>query len=162
MASFDTAVKTVLSHEGGYVNDINDPGGETNFGISKRQYPNLDIKNLTQAEAINIYKQDYWDPLWERIDSQQIATQLFDLAVNAGTTTAIMIFQKAIRSLVVGPFVVDGKLGPKTLETANGLDAKQLLIEFKAHTAVHYALTVLAHPNQAGFLLNWMRREIEI
>ena len=39
--SFETAVNTTLQYEGGYVNDPNDPGGETNFGISKKAYPNL-------------------------------------------------------------------------------------------------------------------------
>ena len=47
--------------EGGYVNDPNDPGGETNYGISKRSYPEVDIKNFSLGDAITIYKRDYWD-----------------------------------------------------------------------------------------------------
>ena len=42
------------------MNDPHDAGGETNFGISKRQYPNLDIKNLTKQQAADIYKRDYY------------------------------------------------------------------------------------------------------
>lgn len=58
---FEEAVEFVLAYEGGYVNDPNDPGGETNFGISKRAYPNVDIKNLTREDVIDIYRRDYWD-----------------------------------------------------------------------------------------------------
>ena len=51
-------ISKVLEHEGGYVNDPKDLGGETNFGITKRWYPDLDIKNLTKEDAIEIYKKD--------------------------------------------------------------------------------------------------------
>ena len=61
MIPFQAAVKFVLQKEGGYVNSPNDPGGETNMGISKKQYPEEDIKNLTLARAIELYKSDYWD-----------------------------------------------------------------------------------------------------
>uniref|UniRef100_UPI0039E582BF glycosyl hydrolase 108 family protein n=1 Tax=Klebsiella pneumoniae TaxID=573 RepID=UPI0039E582BF len=58
---FDDLIGRVLGHEGGYVNDPRDPGGETQFGISKRAYPNVDIKGLTRETAISIYKRDFWD-----------------------------------------------------------------------------------------------------
>jgi lysozyme family protein len=53
--SFDAAISFVLSHEGGYSFDENDPGGETRWGISKRSHPNEDIKNLTVDRAKEIY-----------------------------------------------------------------------------------------------------------
>ena len=56
-------IEVVLKSEGGYVNDPHDPGGETNFGISKRAYPSVDIKHLTKEGAIAIYKKDYWDKI---------------------------------------------------------------------------------------------------
>ena len=49
----------LIEREGGYVNDPDDPGGETKFGISKRAYPHLDIKNLTEEHAADIYYNDY-------------------------------------------------------------------------------------------------------
>ena len=61
MTNFQEAIKFVLKWEAGYVNNPTDPGGETNFGISKRKYPAVDIKNLTVAGAMEIYKRDYWD-----------------------------------------------------------------------------------------------------
>ena len=51
MRAFDRVIDIVLAHEGGYSNDSVDPGGETNFGISKRQYPDVNIKNLTVENA---------------------------------------------------------------------------------------------------------------
>ena len=59
--SFDEIIDIVLEHEGGYVNDPDDPGGETNFGIAKRSHPDVDIANLTKAGAKEIYKAEYWD-----------------------------------------------------------------------------------------------------
>lgn len=58
---FEIAAEFVIKREGGYVNDPKDKGGETNFGISKRRYPNVDIANLTLADALAIYRRDYWD-----------------------------------------------------------------------------------------------------
>lgn len=46
---------------GGYVNNPADPGGETKYGISKRAHPEEDIKNLTLARALELYKEFYWD-----------------------------------------------------------------------------------------------------
>ena len=51
LTTFNNIIEVVLKHEGGYVNDPNDLGGETNFGITKRFYPDVDIKNLTKEQA---------------------------------------------------------------------------------------------------------------
>jgi len=61
MTAFDKAFEILIGHEGGYVNDVNDRGGETRYGISKRAYPHIDIANLTLAQAKEIYRTDYWD-----------------------------------------------------------------------------------------------------
>jgi len=51
---FDDAFDWILQAEGGYVNDHYDPGGETKYGISKRAFPHLDIKNLTKKKALRV------------------------------------------------------------------------------------------------------------
>ncbi len=61
--AFSAALKFALKWEGGYVNDPDDPGGETKYGISKRAHPEVDIKNLTVAQAGEIYKREYWDSI---------------------------------------------------------------------------------------------------
>jgi lysozyme family protein len=93
---FEVAVSRCLSHEGGYVNDINDPGGETNWGISKRSYPDLDIARLTRDDAIAIYKRDFWDAVKADGLPSSVVFQLFDFAINSGVNTAIRYFQRAI------------------------------------------------------------------
>ena len=60
LTTFDEIIELTLKHEGGYVHDPKDLGGETNFGIAKRFYLDVDIKNLTK-EGKEIYKKDYWD-----------------------------------------------------------------------------------------------------
>jgi hypothetical protein len=47
--------------DGGYTNDPVDPGGETKFGVAKKFHPEVDVKNLTLQQALEIYKKDYWD-----------------------------------------------------------------------------------------------------
>lgn len=79
----------ILGYEGGYSNDPNDPGGETNYGITKRSYPHLDIKNLSKEQALAIYHEDYW----ERIGGDSLAfpeaLALMDYAVNSGVSRAM-------------------------------------------------------------------------
>ena len=85
---FNEAVEFVLRWEGGYTNDPNDPGGETKYGISKRAYPDIDIKNLTLDEAKDIYYHDYW--LKADCDHYFFPANylMFDTAVNMGISRA--------------------------------------------------------------------------
>lgn len=87
--TFHICVNRVLAHEGGYVYHPDDPGGETNFGISKRAYPNLDIKTLTRSDAIAIYYADYWVPLGCHRLPRALAFQVFDAGVNHGQRRAL-------------------------------------------------------------------------
>ena len=86
--SFSLAIKFTLRWEGGYVNHPSDPGGETKFGISKRAYPDVDIKNLTEDQAKNIYYQDYWLPAGCEDLEPLLAICVFDAAVNVGVRRA--------------------------------------------------------------------------
>ena len=81
---FDASMNFVLRHEGGYVWNPNDPGGETNFGISKKSYPNIDIKNLTKEGATEIYRTDYWNPSGAELLSWPLCMIHFDSSVLCG------------------------------------------------------------------------------
>lgn len=96
MMTFEIAIARVLDHEGGYVNDPRDPGGETKFGISKRSYPDLDIANLTRDAAVAIYKRDFWDRVHGDELHEDLAYQALDFAVNSGCDTALRYLQRAV------------------------------------------------------------------
>ncbi len=84
MNIFTQALNFSLKWEGEYSFDKEDPGGETKFGISKRAYPDIDIKSLTRAEAEVIYKRDYWDKAGCESMEPKLAIAVFDSAVNCG------------------------------------------------------------------------------
>jgi lysozyme family protein len=88
MLTFAIDMTFVFKWEGGYVNDPNDPGGETNYGISKRAYPNVDIKNLTRQAAQEIYQRDYWDAISGDILNPALACAALDCAINMGVGRA--------------------------------------------------------------------------
>lgn len=88
-SDFDKAINFVLRWEGGYSDNPNDPGGETNWGISKKAYPHLDIKNLTKEEAIAIYHNDYWLRAGCNKLSYPIDIIVMDTAVNCGVKRAL-------------------------------------------------------------------------
>ena len=155
MADFNKAIEKTLIHEGGYVDDPNDAGGETKFGISKRAYPNVDIKNLTTDEAKAIYKRDYWDRVkGDEIASQKVAFELFDTAVNMGVRTASKLMQGCVGSHP------DGIIGNKTLEAINSTDEELLLLRFKLAKVARYAYITKKRPANRKFLLGWINRTL--
>jgi lysozyme family protein len=86
VAQFEPAVELVLKHEGGLVSNPSDPGGLTNFGISQRSFPDLDIASLTVEQAKEIYAEKYWS--FDDIEDQATANCLLDCAVNQGVVVA--------------------------------------------------------------------------
>ncbi len=89
MKDFDRAMEFVFSWEGGYVFDPKDPGGETRWGISRRAYPMLDIKDLTKDEAKDIYRHHYWERAGCNGLSWPLNMVVFDTAVNMGVKRAL-------------------------------------------------------------------------
>ena len=133
MIAFEKAFELILELEGGYVNDSRDSGGETSYGISKRAYPNLDIKALTIKDAHSLYFRDYWTPIKGDSLPDAIAIVMFDCAVNQGVSKAIKLLQRALK------LPDDGVIGPQTLTAANRADGKMLMVNFCAERACHYA-----------------------
>ena len=121
---FDQCFDKLISHEGGYVNHASDPGGETNYGISKRAYPSLDIKALTLADAKAIYKRDYWDRAQCDKLPPSVAYVLFDAAVNSGIGQAIRFLQRAVN------VADDGVIGPMTIAAVTRLDAESVCARY--------------------------------
>lgn len=121
---FDQCFEKLIGYEGGYTLDPKDPGGETSWGISKRAYPAVDIKNLTRDGAKDIYKRDYWDRAQCDKLPPTLAFLLFDAAVNSGIGQAIRFLQRAVG------VADDGVLGALTLAAVQRLDTESLCARF--------------------------------
>ena len=157
MKSFKEIIKKVLEHEGGYVNDPKDLGGETKYGITKRFYPDIDIKNLTIEQATEIYKKDYWDR--NKVESlpQNLWHIYFDMCVNMGKRTAVKVLQRA--AVNKGKNIeVDGGLGPMTIGALKGVELDRV----RAFRVKYYVDLITAKPEQEKFYLGWFRRATEV
>lgn len=155
-SSFDSAIKFTLSWEGGYVNDPHDPGGETKYGISKRAYPNLNIKDLSLEEAKIIYRNDYWNKIQGDVLPEKLAIAAFDFAVNSGVGAA----KKILQELAGVP--VDGKIGPETLvaiqRKADDLGELTLAVKLIERRLRLYTNIVMKNNTQLKFFPGWINR----
>ena len=182
MGKFDWAVECVLHHEGGWVNNPNDPGGATNFGISLRYLQSIgdldgdglpdgdldgdgdvdvdDIRNATREDAIQLYKNGFWIPnKCDSIISGLVATKIFDMSVNMGSKQAWKIAQRSANKLGAA-LTVDGLVGTNTLTAVNSyLDRDyELLAVLRDRQANFYETIIERKPSLAEFRLGWRRR----
>ncbi len=156
MDTFKKALEFVLAAEGGYVNDPLDRGGETNFGISKRAYPDVDIKNLTLRDASQIYHRDYWlECQCDKLPSQ-FAIAVFGSAVNHGSRRAIKILQQTLK------VDVDGLIGQNTLAAASMQNNRYMLGRFLSFRSRYYLKIIIKRPSQEKFFRGWSRRLFEL
>jgi lysozyme family protein len=130
----DMWLARIFKHEGGYTDDKNDPGnwtggkvgaGElkgTKYGVAANTYNHLDIKNITLADARDIYIKDFLLPIRAYEHEDGVAYQLLCFAVNSGPRRALMSLQKAID---VKP---DGVIGPVTLSKLRGFSESDLIM----------------------------------
>ena len=149
---FKKAVNIIFKHEGYYSNDINDPGGETKYGISKRSYPELDIKNLTKGHAKFIYENDFWNACKCSGLPEKIRLAVFDCAVNQGVSFSSKTLQKVVGAKV------DGQIGPKTLSKTLLMDDEEILIQFLDFRLVRY----FKNENFDIYGMGWVRRLLMI
>ncbi len=125
--TFDEAFERLIGHEGGYVSDPRDPGGETKYGVSKRSYPGEDIAGMTLERAKAIYLRDYWTPSGCAAVPAGIRFDLFDMAVNSGVKAAIRMLQRTVG------VPDDGVLGPVTMAAISGGDPARVAARFNGH-----------------------------
>ncbi len=150
MANFNIAVALTLKNEGGYVDNLSDPGGATNMGVEQRDVPNIPIGELTQEQAITYYSANYWKSLYSEIEDQFVANKLFDMGVLFGVGTAVQMLQGILK------LTVDGVFGPQTLAAVNGADSFSLLVAYKT-VLVQHAINIGAeHPEEREFVVGWM------
>lgn len=170
--SFEKAFQYTMYHEtggdpdGGYVNDPRDPGGETKWGISKRSFPNVNIRDLSEGQAKDIYKLEFWNPMkLDRLHDEEVAIELFDTAVNCGVTAAVAIAQKSVNDLNRAyrrtAIREDGKMGPITEAHLNYWimkDKDALLALMNIQQGIRYLGIIRRSPVMIYALRSWMRR----
>jgi lysozyme family protein len=157
MSLFDDAFEFTVGHEGGYVNDTDDSGGETNWGISKKAHPDVDIKNLTKDGAKEIYRKNYWNSYYELLNNDTLTIRVFDMAVNSGAIAAIKILQEAI-NYCGGNIPVDGRIGVKTTNSTVYINKDYLLERFRVERSKYYADCVTNRPTNLKYLKGWIYR----
>lgn len=162
MTDFERALAVILKFEGGKVDDPQDPGGRTAFGITQRVYdawritaprglPQRDVWLIEPAEYEDIYRRMYW--LAAHCDGLPWPLSLihFDEAVNAGVSRAMLLLQKAVGA------TPDGIWGPNTAaaaQAAGGIGARNYLLE----RMVYYIHLDDTHPERIKFFNSWLGR----
>ena len=149
---FDSIMEDLAEFEGGYVNHPNDKGGETNFGISKRQYPDIDIKNLTPEKAKEIYYNDYYKKIKGDQLPPKVGQLVFDYSVHSGVPRAVKDLQK-----ILG-VEADGILGPQTLEAVRDEDPDEIAKKYLEARKKRLQNIIKRSPKQKVFEKGWMNR----
>ena len=152
MSDFNKAFDLLIGNEGGYVNNPKDPGGETNWGITKtvavaNGYAG-DMRSMPKDTAKGIYKKMYWDKLQCDQLPFVVAFQLFDAGVNHGNAQAVKFLQRALS------VTDDGVIGAKTIAAVSKMDDLQLAVLFNAERIEFYA----ALKTFSTFGKGWVRR----
>ena len=174
MSTFDLAIPVILQHEGGWVSNPNDPGGQTNFGISMTTIKKMGfsthelgvdnltdpdcLKKMTVESAKNVYREIYWDPFrYDNINDQTVATKILDCGVNCGSIKANFMAQKAANDC--GHLLaLDGKLGPQSFAAINSIDSQTYIKAYADQMTKNYLAIINNNPSLAEFQSNWLKR----
>ena len=174
MAEFKITLQKTLAHEGGYVNDPDDAGGETYKGISRANHPNwkgwsiIDLaKSIStfpgnllnnvelQKQVELFYLYEFWIPMKaDLLSNQTSCDSIFAFAVNTGMTTSIRIVQS-----IVGTNV-DGIVGVKTLSKINSMDFGYFQAALTVAKLKYYLHVIRRRPTNKKFLLGWISRSL--
>lgn len=175
MADFEKAFELVMKNEGGYVNDPDDPGGETYKGVARNRNPswpgwiridilrqkrgfpaNCETDRELQNEVGDLYQVNYWHKVRaSQIDSQAVAQSVFDFAVNAGPITSAKLAQYVCGAKV------DGVIGAETLGKINDMDETFFLAQFALAKLARYVHICERNPKSKKFFYGWSRRVLE-
>jgi lysozyme family protein len=159
MADFLKAFAELLIKEGAYVNDPDDPGGETKYGISKRSFPDEDIGKLTLDRAYELYLRDYWYPCHcHQMGNQAVANEVFEQAVHMGAKSAARILQRGVAAVGI-KIEQDGAIGPQTLEAVNSYRHPDTLLKaLNCEQYNYYADLVQRDPKRRKYMRGWLKR----
>lgn len=160
----DALLDDLIRREGGFVNNVNDKGFATNYGITSRtlgEWRGLgrpasvaEVKALDEKEARAIYTARYVQP-FRLIPFDELRAHLVDIGVQSGPVAAIEMLQQ-----VLG-VPVDGMLGPRTLAALGVLPWRVVNDAIVAHRVRFYRDLVKRDPTQSEFSAGWLTRTLE-
>jgi len=164
--NFHRAIDFVLKWEGGHVDIEEDRGGETIYGISKNNHPEMFEDGLpTKREA----KQFYWSEYWNNdriqpgnITDLKLSTYLFDCGVNHGVVRATQMIQLACNRIHENNIDVDGWVGPVTLSKIEMLNSDRLLDSLVIKRIKLYNRIINSDRTQKKFITGWLNRALDI
>lgn len=174
--NIDQIIDDIIKTEGGYVNDPNDSGGETMYGITvgvarKNGYTGA-MKDLPVSLARTIYRDKYVaSPGFEKVlaISAPIAAELVDTGVNMGPTIAGGFLQRSLNVLVGAGLVEDGKVGPATIKALTtflnkrGHDGETVLLRaLNSLQCARYIDLTRANVKNATFIYGWILNRVVI
>lgn len=166
MEKFNKAFDLIIVKiEGGLANHKNDRGGLTNYGISQKAFPKLDIRNLTLDAAKKIYYSNYWKTAQMNLDllDEKTAIELFDIAVNMGVGTASRMLQSALNLMNrnqkdFADLTVDGLAGKRTMEAYAKVNKDVLFKVLNGLQFSRYVAICEKDKTQEIFFNGWMHR----
>ena len=174
MNRFDECVNVVVGFEGGYVNNKDDKGGETNYGITAATLEsaktkgwvsdNVSIKNLKLSHAKVIYKNGYWNAVKADDLPYPLDLIMFDMAINHGVNQAIKLLQKTLNSMSGFNLVVDGIIGQKTMTAIDKLTNTDHLRCLCAYVLLNrvelYTSIIQSNKTQEKFFKGWITNRV--
>ncbi len=167
MDNFDRALQYTFKNEGGYSDHPADRGGATSrYGVTIeelsrwRKYPvsKQDVKNMPEAECRELYRAWYWKPLGcDRIIAPSIAVVCFDIGIVRGIGVPPRYAQE-ICNAHGAKLVIDGHIGPLTLQAINGMRHDVFIKDFAAKARNGFLTIVARRPSQVVFIKGWLNR----
>ncbi|MFY9150848.1 MAG: glycosyl hydrolase 108 family protein [Prolixibacteraceae bacterium] len=180
MANFDLAFPSILIHEGGYVNDPDDPGGETYQGIARKMHPlwlgwtiidllkkqggfpvsvqspaEMEILKQLDYKVKSFYFSNFWMKIQgDKIADQKVADSIFDFAINAGIPVSISLAQSVVNAKP------DGVMGAKTIDALNRIDVKYFLAAFTLTKINRYVAICNKRQMSKKYFFGWVVRSL--
>ncbi len=152
---FEKGYKFVRKWEGGYSNDVDDPGGETFNGLSKKYNSNIN-KTTTEIEKRNHYKKKYWEETNANKIDKRFAPIVFDLSTNPGTSGGVKVFQRALK------IKDDGVIGSKTIEASKKADYNLTINNIIKKRKEYYDDVIKENPKKEKYKNGWYNRADDI
>jgi len=167
MTKFEKALEEVFFVEGGYSNDPDDKGGETNLGITKDLARDWGYEGAMEDLGTDTAKEIYFDVFWDNYDLSDfeliIGKEVFEQAVNMGPKQAIKHLQKSYKLLTGNGIVVDGIMGSNTKRAINSYSYPNKIVAILNGFQFNYYKDIVEdNPSQRKFLWGWVNKRVKI